>query len=173
MKKIKPIIVLDVDGVLNPFWPRSTQISRDWVFDKNFSSSPESGSFLLNLSTEMGQALRDLDCDIRWLSTWMRDGDFANQEIGEALGWPVLPNVEIEFHGPNDFSWKPRAVRQILSTDGPPVIWIDDDAVIFLKDLTDLSFDPHQRLLPIAPDTDVGLTKKDIEKAKDFISERL
>lgn len=167
---MKPIIPLDIDGVLNPC-PFNAERSKDWLFEPEFRSSPESGRFLLNLSKEMGQALLDLDCHIRWLTTWILDEDQANPNIGAALGWPKLPIIPIAPHGPSDFFWKPRAIKTLLENPGPKVIWIDDDINSFLQHFQPDVLDPHKRLLTIVPESDIGLTKAHINIIKEFINE--
>jgi hypothetical protein len=166
---MKPILLLDVDGVLNPISFSSTD-SFDWKFEAPFRSSEESGGWTLNLSKEMGQAIQSLDCEIRWLTTWILDADFANAEIGSALGWERLALCPFVKHK-SDPWWKPRAVKDLLQHPGPKVVWADDDINIFLQFFEDDELDPHNRLLAICPDPTVGLTKDDIDTIKEFLRE--
>jgi hypothetical protein len=170
MNNQQPLILLDVDGVLNPF--PFTDIKRDWKFEPTFTSSIESGQFSLNLSKEMGQALLDLNCQIQWLTTWIRHEDFANPNIGKALDWPIQKEAQLVIAGLTDPFWKVRTVKSILSIPGPKVIWIDDDAARFIEHFSDWSLlDPHDRLQIIVPDPQVGLTKRHIQIINDFINE--
>ena len=164
----KPIILLDVDGVLNPC-PWKPEDSPDWKFEPRWPSSTESGAFPLSLSKEMGQALADLNCQIRWLTTWILTEDFANPEIGKRLGWDRLPVCHIERRFSDNY-WKPTAVQKILETEGPKVVWIDDDADYYAQVFDGIS-DPFGRLLIICPDSHVGLTRDHIDTIKVFLKD--
>lgn len=171
----KPIILLDIDDVVNALEPEE---NKDWWFDKDFRSDPASGNFRLRLSQEMADALWALNCDIRWLTTWTQTVDFANLNIGRAFGWPKLPALsmrDLPFGGlgAGDNDWKQLWVREVCKDPGPPVVWIDDDANYFVRHLGDLGvkdglkwLDPHGRLFIVCPKVDVGIRKDDIEKIR-------
>lgn len=160
---MRPILLLDVDGVLNPV-PFTTTWSSDWEFLPEFISSEESGMWPLNVSAEMAMAITDLGCDVRWLTTW---GDHAHDNIGAAFGWRLLPVVAQPDR--RSFSWKVKAATEILSEPGPPVVWIDDDIAEFACRTDFTTIDPHKRLITVCPKTNVGLTRSHIS----YIAERL
>jgi hypothetical protein len=163
---MKPIILLDVDGVLNPC-PFKAEMSSDWKFEPTFTSKT---GFKLNLSKEMGRAILDLNCNIIWLTTWILDEDFANPEVGVALGWDKKATAHID-ESKTQFFWKTEKAREILSIPGSKIVWIDDDVNEFInmfKNRFDL--DPHNRLLAICPDADVGLTKVHIDRIRTFLT---
>lgn len=164
----KSILVIDVDGCLNPV-PFDPAMSSDWKFEPTFCSSQESGGWPLNLSREMGQTLTDLNCEIKWLTTWILDADFANIEIGSALKWKRLNHCPFKQQGFTDIWWKPRAVKELLKDPGPKVVWIDDDINIFLQNFEIGELDPHNRLLAICPFPAIGITKNDIDVIKEFL----
>jgi len=180
---MKNVIFLDVDGVLNP----DTKENAGWTFDKDFYSGP----YRLYLSTDMGQAILGLDCQIQWLTTWVRHEDDANAVIGPALGWPrqkvATLHLGVEaWDGGDDGLWKPRSVHHLLAREEGPesVVWIDDDADFwteqYRKACTKFAsrgdppfvFDPYDRLLTIVPDSRIGLTKKHIKQIKHFLGRR-
>lgn len=161
----KPILLLDVDGVLNPC-PFDKNRSSDWAFEKTFRSTLASGGFNLNLSWEMGQALLGLGCEIVWLTTWILDWDHANENIGRAFGWAEKKVPEVT----REQFWKILEVKRILAEPGPKVVWIDDDALNFLELFEDgADLDPHSRLLVVCPDSSVGLTKAHLQEIKEFL----
>lgn len=166
-----PIILLDVDGVLNPCPFNKHPRGLEWKFEPEFRSSVESGRWPLNLSKEMGQALLDLKCEVRWLTTWIRDEDFANKDIGPALGWEHQRVCKISVRGMSDHWWKPRTVKELLQSPGPKVIWIDDDADGFAQHFDEGELDPHNRLLIISPESDIGITREHIDTIKLFLQE--
>lgn len=168
---VKPIIVLDIDGVLNTFVPEGERTA-DWKWDPEFRSDRDSGRFLLNLSTQMAREIEKLG-ELRWLTTWIYNGDQANPNVGAHFGWN-LPLLEI-LPDPNPGSprifqradpwWKSRAINNLLKEEGPPVVWIDDDIQHFIDFGPDVE-DPHLRLFCVCPEADVGITRSHIEMIK-------
>lgn len=163
----RPILLLDIDGCCNPVGlghPDGTpfQPPKTWQFEPRFISDEPSGEFPLNLSKEMGQTILALDVDIRWLTTWTVN---AHNNIGKHFGWPKFP-VAGRPQGPRDFEWKPRAVKNLLAEDGPPVVWIDDDIPDFMRLLNCGENDPFNRLITVAPKTHRGLTRWHIKWIK-------
>ena len=168
-------LLLDVDGVLNPC-PFSIDRSSEWIFEQPFKSTKASGGFTLNLSREMGKAIEELDYNIRWLTTWAHH---AHVNIGMHFDWishQVLaepPEASYNMYGctSSDWLWKPRAVMEFVKDPGDKVVWIDDDANEFIDhfDKNGLTLDPHERLLIISPITDVGLTKSDLGRIREFL----
>lgn len=172
---MKPLLLLDVDGVLNPC-PYHPDRSRDWEDFELYASSEESGRRALSLSKSMGQALLALECDIQWLTFWVRDADHANPEVGARLGWPTLPVAPFELRL-SDYVWKFSAVRRLLQEPGPALVWVDDNADTDLhwvrqSDVLWDRLDPHGRLLAVSPVTNAGLTKAHVEQIKDWLAAR-
>lgn len=172
-----PILCLDVDGPLNPC-PFSPERSKDWIFEPEFVSTKASGRYRLNLSRQMANAISDLGCRIMWLTTW---GRHAHANMGLHFDWishPVLAErPEPEYTGMygwsavEDFMWKPSAMQKLLSNPGQKVVWIDDDIEWFLSEVNKkgIVLDPHNRLLAICPESDIGITRAHIEQIKEFL----
>lgn len=155
----KPIVFLDIDGVLNPIRGLA---HLPWRFEPQFRSSFESGGYSLDLSREMGKAILDLDCDVRWLTSW---GHYACI-IGEHMGWDKLPVVATR--DSEQPYWKVLAVKKELSVPGPPLVWMDDDANLLTSSFGQDN-DPHNRLKIICPKDGTGLTPEHINQAKAHI----
>lgn len=119
----RPLLLLDVDGPLNPFagsaetrvgfvehrirlsrWSRR-KVLRLWL-------NPAHGPALLELARRTGAQLA-------WATTW---GHRANTVIGPVIGLPVLRVVELDDAGGR---WKFPAVERFAA--GRPLIWVDDD----------------------------------------------
>ncbi len=104
----KPLLLLDVDGVLAVVPALS-----DDVGDRPVLSLPDdAGEWFARLAEAF---------DIVWATTWF---DMANRVIGPRLGLPALPAV--------DFHMDERALtpklRSIIDTVGDrPCAWVDDD----------------------------------------------
>lgn len=146
----KPLLLLDVDGPLNPFRliDRRTEVSpkaRDgeepYVYARHHLYPRGWGDGLpVLLCPEHGDALRDLAAHVTlvWATTWEDEG---NSIIAPLIGLPNLPVV----YWPEDArgwalyprhrgSWKtPHILRWVdefaLGADGRPLpwAWVDDD----------------------------------------------
>jgi hypothetical protein len=165
----KPLLFADIDGCFNPV-PFRAVVSKDWKWERTFRSNADSGGFNLNLSSEMGAAIESLGCDITWLTTWIVGQDHANPNVGKALGWELKPYPII----PEDpyIFWKVMYMKDVLAQPGPKVIWIDDEATEFSELFSDQwDLDPHNRLLIINPETDIGITKDHIDTMKVFLND--
>lgn len=115
---MKPLVVIDVDGPLNP-WAAKTKPANYRPFDIKVGwwrklrvwLDPEHGGQLRQLAEETG-------AELAWATTW---GHRANVEIGPRLGLPQLK--VIEFH--DEHGWKYPAVARYAYER--PLVWFDDD----------------------------------------------
>lgn len=119
----RPLILLDVDGPLNPF--AGTEEARVGFVEHRIRLSrwnkrkvlrlwlnPTHGPELLGLAERTGAQLA-------WATTW---GHRANTVIGPVIGLPVLRVVELDDSGGR---WKFPAVERFAA--GRPLVWLDDD----------------------------------------------
>ncbi len=167
MSKTKPLIWLDVDGVVNRL-SRVTVDPHSFQFEPEFIYEDEYVRVALNLSRQMGEALAALDCEIIWLSSWVRRADWANPIISPRLGFGELP-----YPDPHNPIWAEQPVslykqlvaREWLREPGPPVFWIDDDVDL----LYDSKLDPHARVTQVCTDSTVGLTRAQVADIRDKI----
>lgn len=120
----KPLLFLDVDGVLNPVFPHP---------DADFDTHTLFGYTVL-LSARHGHWLRELSeaYDLCWATTWE---DEANAHIAPRLGLPELPVVHFTGYVPRPddpqvplmdllaaHKWAPL----VRYAEGRPFAWIDD-----------------------------------------------
>ena len=157
----RPLLALDVDGVLNPF--RATQAPR-----KHFEGYRRHTlkGYRLWLTPEHGKLLLDLDLDIVWATTWEDD---ANELVAPLVGLPqTLPVLHMNF--PDDLRDDGCGKRPALSrfVETRPLIWVDDDLGASDYEWADSLAQPS---LLLAPDPHVGLTRPHIEKIGGFVAE--
>lgn len=118
---IKSLLLLDVDGVLNP------SASRRYYDKNNFrrrNTTVSNGfTYPVWLKRDHGKQLLDLCADSQlelvWCTTWEHE---ANEFIGPRIGLPELPVITFGFKA---FHWKFNAVLEYAGDR--PLAWYDDD----------------------------------------------
>lgn len=157
----KPLLLLDVDGPLNPF--RATKPS-----GYTMHKLPTMGhTFNVWLNHDHGRMLLDFaeehDVELAWCTTWEHD---ANVCVGPHIGLPKLPVIEFGF---NATEWKFNAVVEYAQ--GRPLAWLDDDFLLFPKERA--WFHEQRSKTPtllqlVSPE--VGLTDADLKVVADWLS---
>lgn len=125
---MKPILLLDVDGPLNPFaaeTPPLGYVEHEWRVSRwrrkagrRAWLNPAHGAALLALAERTS-------ADLAWVSSWE---DEANATVGPALGLPALPVVGVRAYEQHP-DWKYGAVGRFAA--GRPLAWLDDDFELF------------------------------------------
>ena len=143
---MKPLLFVDVDGVLNP--QLSGSQARKLGFTRRHVRyagrregvwiNPEHGPMLLAMADTF---------DLVWATWWMHA---ANREIGPMLGLPTLPVAE--FTDADGLSKVPGVLRYAA---GRPFAWLDDD----LSSDELLAVRRHPDHLVALVDDTVGLTE--------------
>lgn len=167
-------IYLDVDGVINAV----TDTIPDWGWDCEPQIFKYRHAFTITVAPPLVQRLNSLaarrDVQFHWLTTWLRDApSVLCDEIGLCgQDWPVLG--EYDYRGGDrkmsDTSWwKGHAVIREAGTN--PLIWIDDD-LRFDIDAIKWCIEQGDRVLGIAPRTEVGLTLQHLDGIEAWIDEQ-
>lgn len=180
---MKPVIYLDVDGVLNAIPFKINKLRKagwsDW--QKSNVPSPIKGDdrvFPFWTSKEMGAALLSLNCDIEWLTTWGEEADTHIADlVGLPKGLPVTSTIDTYrdtrpssgLFVVNSFNWKLEGILTDQEKNPRPFIWIDDDAIDFAAEtyLKENCGDTPWHLVKTA--AHMGLSKFDVDGIRKFL----
>lgn len=164
---MRPMLVLDVDGPLNPDrnWPREP-LPGYATFRWKTATRRGSGSLAYRrlprvwLNPDHGRQLAALDADLVWGTSW---NSLANQYIGPAIGLPVLPTIHVGepawTERPGGLHWKAPALAKFRAT--APMIWVDDECTP--HDALWLSEHRGSPVMVYPVDPRVGLVPSDFE----------
>lgn len=159
----RPVLLLDVDGVLNKVGTRADLQGTEF---KDFRSK-ECNGYEIKHSLEMGERIDALDCDIVWLTTWEHD---ANAFIGPLFGWGERPVIASGDTWYRRGWWKSRVLQEFMYHDPRPFIWLDDDlADAVRKDEVDWLDRFDQPRLLISPLTTQGLLPEHLDWVEAFL----
>lgn len=174
-------MLLDVDGVLNVLGDEST-----WDVLMSGRAVAEGRSFGITWSPDVVQAFKDwiaAGVEVQWLTTWGHD---ANDSLRHLLGLPELEvagtyrdqwkgapeqteassHAEMAPAAPDRLSgewWKYDVVKRLLEEHPDRLlVWIDDE--LFYPTPFRRWADSHERVRPIGPDGQLGLTPSDLDE---------
>ena len=189
MPPAAPLVLLDVDGVLNAVqaWGRSDAWD-DWRAGR---ATADGRSFRITWSPSVVAAVRSWQsvAEVQWLTTWGHD---ANASLRSLLELPELPVAgtyddvdgpvgQPDADGPTHASvapaardrltgrwWKFDVVRRIVRTgEQRRLVWLDDD----LRGQDDVRdwMHRHTTSLLVAPDPRSGLTPAHLDAVEEFL----
>jgi hypothetical protein len=160
----RTLLLLDVDGVLNP------SASRRWLdksdFRKRDTTVANGNTYPVWLNRAHGKMLLDLCADnnmeLVWCTTWE---DEANDFIGPRLGLPQLPVIKF---GWNAMTWKFGAVLDYVQDRS--LAWLDDDFQLHHK-YRDWFLDLRGNTPTLLQETNpaTGLTIDDINAIEEWV----
>ena len=192
-----PLVLLDVDGVLNAVRPwgrtevRSEARSDVWDDWRTGVAAADGRSFPITWSPTVVHAVlgwREL-ADVQWLTTWGHD---ANASLRHLLGLPELPvagtyddvdrpagepdaagaaHAAVAPAAPDRLTgrwWKFDVVRRVVRTGEPRrLVWLDDD--LAGQDDVRAWMREHTTSRLIAPDPRAGLTAAHLAAVEEFL----
>lgn len=165
MERPAPLILVDVDGVLNPGQPGDSGYRRHWVFPAGIPHRlwlhPAHGHML----TELAQAA---GAELAWASYWRNR---ANTWIAPRIGLPPIRHVPVPGR------WRHRA-RSSLGTWKAAAVaaWAGQAPFVWFEDEPDvpgyLALQPGLgRHLIVTVDPMAGLAQHHIEQARTWLGD--
>lgn len=128
----RPLLLLDVDGPLNPYAAKPHQRPAGYVTHRmrpSGYSQPGQRPLRVWLNPSHGPRLLELPYDLVWATTWKSE---ANEWIAPQIGLPGLPVIELDDgrrpmsdRMPDGTYWKTPQVLEYV--DGRPFAWADDE----------------------------------------------
>jgi len=182
----RPLVLLDVDGVLNAVASVTSDVWDDW---RTGVASAEGRTFPITWSPTVVQAVRGWRylADVHWLTTWGHD---ANRSLRHLLELPELPVAGTydepadgapDRDGPTHASvapaapdpltgrwWKFDVVRRLVRADPDRrMVWIDDD--LRLQDDVRAWMRQEASCLLVAPPASTGLTPAHLASVESYL----
>nr|WP_238355616.1 HAD domain-containing protein [Kribbella sandramycini] len=155
---VRPFLLLDVDGPLNPREPSAEFVRHEIVEGDR--------SWTVHLNPSHGAELRDLvtTFDLVWASSWEQG---ANRLLAPLLGLPQLPTIEWPDRTPiPTSSWKTPYVAAWVGER--PFVWLDDGV-----DERDIAYFARPCQLVHRVDSQTGLTPGDFAVVRAWQRENL
>lgn len=172
----KAILILDIDGTINPFFARYTlednpeRLPNFEEFRINSDSHGSASAFLpRNLLTNSFHKLEELGVELTWGSAWNGGSNLILEMLEISSKWPtIIFPEEIDF-GMDVKSWKLSTVRKYIDenySETVPLIWLDDeifsDAELWIQSREGGG-------LMIRPERHRGLSEEDWAKIISFV----
>ncbi len=158
----KPLLLIDVDGPLNPYAAKPERRPAGYGTHR-MSPTGWTGAKPLRvwLNPDHGDELLALAeaYELVWATTWKGE---ANDWIGPRLGLPELPFVDWpRMHGkaPRGTFWKTQYILEYAA--GRPFAWIDDDITSYDHEYVERNHLAAALLLRV--DERIGLTRPDFD----------
>jgi membrane-associated protease RseP (regulator of RpoE activity) len=167
-----PILLLDVDGVLNAVLLDLPEGWQRGVYNGFVLSWDPTVTARLRALHESGRV------ELQWLTTWTRRAD---ELLAEPMGLPrglrthdrddVLPTgFTGELRGVSGW-WKLAAARAVAEAEpGRRIVWIDDDLAEQADDTSEW-LAANGQVLVVAPDLFTGLTHAELDRVEAWLDE--
>ncbi|MEU3919098.1 HAD domain-containing protein [Streptomyces sp. NPDC029004] len=164
---MKPLLLIDIDGPLNPYAARAQRRPEGYRTHRMRPSGWTDGKPLrVWLNPEHGVELLALAeaYELVWATTWKGE---ANEWIGPHLGLPELPFIDWpQMHGkaPRGTFWKTQYILEYAA--GRPFAWVDDEITALDQEWVAQRHLAAALLLRVHPG--IGLTRPDFDALADW-----
>lgn len=138
----RPLLFIDVDGVLNPYAAKPHRRPDGYVTHRMRPTGwdqPWQKPLRVWLNPAHGPLLLGLPFDLVWGTTWRHE---ANEWIAPHLGLPELPVVDfdetrrpVNDRMPDGTYWKTHQLVEYAA--GRPFAWVDDEITVLDRDYAD------------------------------------
>lgn len=153
----KPLLLLDVDGPLNPFGTLGGKLPEGYTEHVMRPGSWTATQPLkVRLNPSHGPSLLSLGFELVWATTWK---DEANEWIGPHIGLPELEVIQlmVPWKNKTNLCWKTAQIVEWAA--GRDFVWIDDDVTVHDADYIDRNHDGFGGILKVSPK--IGLIDRD------------
>ena len=171
MSAAPPVLLLDVDGVLNAV---RADLPEGWQRGRF-------NGYVLSWDPTVVARLRALHdsgrVELQWLTTWT---EMADRLLAEPLGLPrglrthgrdLLPTGYGGSLGGLAGWWKLSAAQTVVEAEpGRRIVWIDDDLADQAEDTSEW-LAAHGQVLVVAPDYSTGLTHAELDRVDAWLAE--
>lgn len=163
----RPLVLLDVDGVVNAVHPDRAAGSFD-----DFRQLPQ--RHWLNFSAKQGARLTELreKTDLVWHTTWQA-GTLV-RILTKLLGWedtPVLHPITWDYNRPDVGWWKSPVAERFILERQQRFVWIDDDLEAGTREFDTLGWVVESGLdhLLVCPTWELGLTPHELDLIEEWV----
>lgn len=133
----RAILVLDIDGTINPFFARYTLESNpeklpgfeEFRIDSEVHG-PASAFLQTDVLTDTFRKLQSLGVELVWGSAWNEGSNLILEMLQVPEVWPTIIFPEEMDFGMDIQTWKLSTVQEYIEcnyTEDVPVVWIDDE----------------------------------------------
>jgi hypothetical protein len=163
-----PVLLLDVDGVLNAVQP-------GWSAPPRRATASTNGlTYRLTWAPEMLDRLRSWHLDgrveLRWATTWCPDAD----QLERLWNLPPLPRAL----GDDDLgsfarilAGKLNAALAVVEEERRALVWVDDDAIPAFGPYRDRLANAPSGALLVTPRPTRGITREEADLIESFLDE--
>lgn len=162
---MRPQLYLDVDGVVNAqYTPKA------WGGRQKGHATTEGYTYPISWAPGMIDALRSLDLDLVWTTTWRDD---AVASIAPLVGWGTDGRVLHPNLNPKalttfpSIEWKALAVAADQRENPTPFIWCDDEIWAY-----EINLARELGGLAIPVDHNTGITPQNVDMMQDYLASR-
>jgi HAD domain in Swiss Army Knife RNA repair proteins len=149
----RPLLLLDVDGVLNPLGVRDAPGFVPYhLGGVGVLLSPDHGRWLTSLADVF---------DLTWATSWERDADLIAERIGLPRGLPVVTFTD-------QYEWMVKLPDVVRYVGDRACAWVDDQLGPDVRTWADTRQAPT---LLVETDSRVGLTLEHVERMRRFATD--